>query len=234
MTDTARDNDQAVAAGSILEHFGGSSISRTAQSQMWSWIPPTSPERNVAPESPAAVLGGHHATEQPSALFTTYTPPHLLSLTGKEIDDVLAAHADTVKLRSPGHAAAAQIPWAELPGNDRIMAIVHTVNAVWWRLQLEVVTAELLSYGPGDFHLEHTDMHPGSMQRKVSLSIQLSESDDYTGGNLELRCWGEPCTMPRLRGAVIAFPGWTPHLVTPVEAGERWSLVVWGWGRPVA
>ncbi len=27
------------------------------------------------------------------------------------------------------------------------------------------------------------------------------------------------------------MPGWTLHEVTPIEAGERWSLCVNGWGN---
>ncbi len=36
--------------------------------------------------------------------------------------------------------------------------------------------------------------------------------------------------MPRDRGTLVAFPGWTVHEVTPVTAGERWSPCVNGWG----
>ena len=223
----------ADAPAESLGAIGGSALGRTSQSEMWSWIPPGAPGRDINPESPANVVSPHHETEPPAAIFTCFSPPGRSTLRLDEVDEVLRAHAAAIEPRGPKRAAAATIPWPTLACHERLLAIVNDVNAAWWRLGLLTVTAYLLRYRAGDGHLEHTDMHPGSMQRKLSLSVQLSDSDDYTGGDLELRCWGDLLTMPRIRGSVIAFPGWTPHRVTPVERGERWVLVVWGWGRPV-
>jgi predicted 2-oxoglutarate/Fe(II)-dependent dioxygenase YbiX len=39
--------------------------------------------------------------------------------------------------------------------------------------------------------------------------------------------------MPRTRGTLVVFPGWTVHEVEPVTAGERWALIVNGWGPPL-
>ena len=39
--------------------------------------------------------------------------------------------------------------------------------------------------------------------------------------------------MPRTRGTLMAFPGWTVHEVEPVASGERWALIVNGWGPPL-
>lgn len=219
---------------SVLAAFGGSALGRTAQSEGLSWIPPELPERDPAPGSPLAELEPHHSTEPASSSFTTYAPPSTLALDAGEVDDVLELHRHRVEpSRHPQRAAAVTIPWTELPCHERLEGIFMAANAAWWRLDVQVVTAYLLRYAPGARHLEHTDMHPGSMQRKLSLSVQLSGPDDYAGGDLELRCWGELHTMPRLRGSVVAFPGWTPHRVTTLDAGERWALVVWGWGPPV-
>lgn len=220
-------------AGSVLGAFGGSALARTAQTEGLSWIPPENPERDLTPGSPLAKIEPHHATEPASATFTTYAPPSSLALTADEVDAILERHRGSVTPTETDRADATTIPWEELDCHDRLMAIVNATNTAWWRLNITLVTGYLLRYGPGDAHREHVDMHPGSMQRKLSLSIQLSDSDDYAGGDLELRCWHGLMKMPRLRGSVVAFPGWTSHLVTPVESGERWALVVWAWGPPV-
>ncbi len=222
-----------MSAASVLGELGGSALARTAQSEGLSFIPPRLEERDVSPDSPAAIEHPHHSTEKPSAVFTTYAPPSPLALTAGEVDAILDAHAGSVEHLQDARAEAATIPWPEVPCHARLLEIVAAANAAWWRLDIELVTAYLLRYRPGDEHREHMDMHPGSMQRKFALSVQLSDSDDYDGGDLELRCWEELRTMPRLRGSVVAFPGWTPHRVTRLERGERWALVVWGWGRAV-
>ena len=75
-----------------------------------------------------------------------------------------------------------------------------------------------------DWHTDFGDVAPG---RKISISIQLSRPDDYTGGDLELMYKGQPEPAERARGALIAFPSFVLHRVTPVTSGTRWSLVAW-------
>ena len=59
------------------------------------------------------------------------------------------------------------------------------------------------------------------------MSIQLSDSDDYEGGDLELMFREEPVKLDRTRGTLVAFPSFMLHRVTPVTRGTRWSLVAW-------
>ena len=70
-------------------------------------------------------------------------------------------------------------------------------------------------------------------RRRISLSIELSEREDYDGGELEVvpERVGLPRTLPR--GSAQVFPSRTLHRVTPVTRGRRWSLVAWT-GAPQA
>lgn len=77
------------------------------------------------------------------------------------------------------------------------------------------------------FYDWHTDFGDVAPRRKISISIQLSHSDDYEGGDLELRYRGKPDIADRTKGTVIAFPSFVLHRVTPVIGGTRWSLVAW-------
>lgn len=77
------------------------------------------------------------------------------------------------------------------------------------------------------FYTWHTDFADLAPRRKLSVSIQLSDSADYDGGNLELRFRSEPYQVERARGALIAFPSFALHRVAPVTRGTRWSLVAW-------
>ena len=77
------------------------------------------------------------------------------------------------------------------------------------------------------FYTWHTDFAGLAPQRKISISVQLSRSEDYDGGDLELMYGIQPQAMARARSAFIAFPSFMLHRVTPVTRGTRWSLVAW-------
>lgn len=77
------------------------------------------------------------------------------------------------------------------------------------------------------FYDWHTDFAGIRPLRKLSISIQLSNPEDYEGGDLELMYGTEPYKMDRTKGAFIVFPSFMLHRVTPVTRGTRWSLVAW-------
>jgi PKHD-type hydroxylase len=77
-----------------------------------------------------------------------------------------------------------------------------------------------------DWHLDMIES-PSSLQRKLSLTVQLSDGSEYEGGDLELRDGAHVVVAPRGEGTVVAFPGWALHRVTPVTRGVRRSLVAW-------
>jgi PKHD-type hydroxylase len=74
--------------------------------------------------------------------------------------------------------------------------------------------------------------------RKLSISIQLSDANDYEGGDFEIDLGYDnrenhidryPGMKEQLRqkGTIIIFPSFIRHRVTPVTKGVRKSLVVW-------
>jgi PKHD-type hydroxylase len=85
---------------------------------------------------------------------------------------------------------------------------------------------QISSYSDGGFYDWHMDIGNGSHStRKLSMSVQLSDSDDYVGGNLEFAAIDQ--TAPRSIGSLIVFPSYMAHRVTPVTEGTRRSLVSW-------
>jgi PKHD-type hydroxylase len=88
---------------------------------------------------------------------------------------------------------------------------------------------QLARYDSSDkgFYDWHTDFANARPLRKISFSVQLSRSEDYEGGNLQLWVGNRPQPAVRDRGALIAFPSFTLHRVAPVTRGTRWSLVAW-------
>ena len=74
--------------------------------------------------------------------------------------------------------------------------------------------------------------------RKISMTINLSNESEYTGGDLKFDFGPhvenryQICKEIKSKGSLIVFPSFTYHQVTPVITGTRYSLVVWFLGRP--
>jgi PKHD-type hydroxylase len=115
---------------------------------------------------------------------------------------------------------------------ERMAGIVNELNMRFYRFDLTefqenfqytVYTAENRSH-----YAWHIDQSPmTSMARKLSLSVQLSRPDEYSGCDLELMTKKDIDIAPKTRGTVIAFPSYTLHRVTPIRKGTRKALVIW-------
>jgi len=107
------------------------------------------------------------------------------------------------------------------------------------KIQLTEYTA--VNHEAGQFYKSHIDSCIAGWvdsQRKLSMTIQLTPSDKYEGGDLLL--FGDKNDMVLDRpnflkniqqrrefGAAIIFPSFLEHEVTPVTKGTRHSLVAW-------
>jgi len=70
--------------------------------------------------------------------------------------------------------------------------------------------------------------------RKLSISLLLSDPEDYEGGEFQLMLLGkdEMITFKPAMGTAIIFPSTAKHRVRPVTKGQRISLVGWYGGPP--
>ena len=116
-------------------------------------------------------------------------------------------------------------------------------------------SCQFTRYGVGQYYGWHCDswdkpynkpddLNSHGKIRKLSVTISLSEPEDYVGGNLEFdmrnqKDWEQDkkkaiheCTEIRPRGSIIVFPSFVWHRVAPVTKGTRYSLVVWNLGQP--
>ena len=66
--------------------------------------------------------------------------------------------------------------------------------------------------------------------RKLSMSMLISDRNEFVGGNLILSPHGNPIVAEEKKGRATFFPSWVPHCVTPVTKGVRKSLVIWAHG----
>tara|TARA_B100001113_G_scaffold352592_1_gene354447 strand:- start:298 stop:900 length:603 start_codon:yes stop_codon:yes gene_type:complete len=120
---------------------------------------------------------------------------------------------------------------------DRIANISRCLNGLNWRFEISGFN-EHLQYTKydstnKDFYGWHTDgyVKGDGPPRKLSLTIQLSDPNDYEGGDFQIH-GSKLSTAPKARGLTVVFPSYTLHQVTPVTKGVRKSLVVWLVGPP--
>lgn len=139
-----------------------------------------------------------------------------------------------------------------IPPTDETMWIFQKLGSIVERANREY-RFELSSFDedlqfttydrPGAFYTWHQDGLDGSVaNRKLSLVVQLSDPDDYEGGDLELfgsdgDDGNDDGTTPtadgrRDRGTVVVFPSFEFHRVRPLRGGHRHSLVSWVSGPP--
>jgi hypothetical protein len=115
-----------------------------------------------------------------------------------------------------------------------LIAAVREANEQWWRLDVDTWYIAAKCYRPGEGHAQHQDWVPGhSATRKIVGGWQLSPADAYVGGDVVVTYGPHRLTVPRAEGVFYALPCWTVHQVDPVESGERWSLIVNGYGPPL-
>jgi PKHD-type hydroxylase len=120
----------------------------------------------------------------------------------------------------------AELAWLdERPGAEWVMdRIVETVA----RANREVFDFALTDFAESAQVARYGAEREGHF--KLTMVVQLSEPSDYEGGFLEVWPDGNVRQSETARGAATIFPSFHLHRVTPVTAGERWSLTVWAHG----
>ena len=79
--------------------------------------------------------------------------------------------------------------------------------------------------------------------RKLSVTVCLSDPEDYDGGELEFDLRNSQdyehdkssktiCSEIKQKGSIVVFPSFLWHRVKPVTKGTRYSLVMWNLGKP--
>ena len=85
-------------------------------------------------------------------------------------------------------------------------------------------------YEPGmqfGTHMDNALMGPDHMRADVSVTIFLSEPDDYDGGELVMETTGGEAVSKLAAGSAIAYPTTVLHRVEPVTRGLREVAVTW-------
>lgn len=117
----------------------------------------------------------------------------------------------------------------------RLAEVTVRMNDQFFNFDIERIEAvQFTEYDASykGFYKSHVDTaFETSTFRKLSFSLQLTDSDEYSGGDLILHTGHNPDTASRTKGTMNVFPSFLLHEVTPVTNGIRYSLVGWVLGK---
>jgi PKHD-type hydroxylase len=138
-----------------------------------------------------------------------------------------------------GAARDSKISWL-YPADDmdwvfsRVTDITLNLNERFFKFDLFGLNEgfQFTNYeSPSGKYGKHVDRQINSPVRKLSISIQLTNPEEYEGGELYLYDGNEGALMDKTQGTLILFPSYVLHEVMPVTKGERNSLVSWVTGK---
>jgi len=112
----------------------------------------------------------------------------------------------------------------------RVTDVITSLNNNYFRFDLMgmIEGFQFTKYeAPSGFYGLHSDRSPKSTIRKLSMTVQLSDPNDYEGGDLHLQIGSEPAIISKDQGKMVCFPSYIMHEVKPVTKGTRYSLVAW-------
>ena len=81
--------------------------------------------------------------------------------------------------------------------------------------------------GHYDWHIDTFWDEQKPYDRKLSVTVQLSDPSEYEGGEFEFDETENPNSSSRSKGTVLIFPSYIRHRVKPITKGVRKSLVAW-------
>lgn len=129
-----------------------------------------------------------------------------------------------------------------IPPNEEMVWVYQRLTDAVVYLNSQFFKFDLFSFGEclqfteynapsGKYH-SHIDRYYNGPIRKLSIVLQLTDENDYEGGDFQLFESDKPQTLSRKQGSLLAFPSYTVHRVTEVTKGTRNSLVGWINGKP--
>jgi PKHD-type hydroxylase len=113
---------------------------------------------------------------------------------------------------------------------QKIAEYANEANRIMWNFDIWGFPDDLqytYYYGDGGHYDWHMDVGPSLANRKLSMVLQLTGPDEYSGGDLQINCGGNVSTVPKEKGLIAFFPSFLLHRVTPTLDGTRISLVTW-------
>ena len=153
----------------------------------------------------------------------------------------IAKDKDLIKGKTKGemNIRESKISWL-LPSDDmewvfsRVTGIIINLNERFFKFDIFGLNEgfQFTTYeAPSGKYGKHVDCSIDIPVRKLSISIQLTNPEEYEGGELYLYNSDKGISMDKTQGTLIIFPSYVLHEVMPVTKGKRNSLVTWVTGK---
>jgi|TARA_R110000796_G_scaffold229930_1_gene347404 PKHD-type hydroxylase len=147
--------------------------------------------------------------------------------------DVIGEHTEDRKSNIKWIPQSVEWEWLY----QKLIQMASEANNQLWNFDLhsapeliQYTEYEATEFGKYDWH---QDIGNSALSiRKISITVQLSDSEEYEGGDLCFWRGGESLdknsiAAPRGKGNVVLFPSYMVHSVKPVTKGTRKSFVLW-------
>lgn len=171
-----------------------------------------------------------------SGLFNNYELEKIVAICKKlpQVQGVLGNNNLNTKVRE------SKVSW--VPINDQTLWLyqkltdcILNVNENFFEYDLtKIEKLQFTTYYGNNksFYSPHLDSNfdDNIEDRKLTFVLQLSNPDDYDGGELRLYTGKDPTSVNKEKGLLTFFPSHTLHECTPVTSGIRYSLVGWIYG----
>jgi PKHD-type hydroxylase len=120
---------------------------------------------------------------------------------------------------------------------DKLSDCVSMVNKQHYKYHLEKIeNLQFTGYfgESNGFYRSHLDTinNDRPSNRKLSFVLQLSDPNEYEGGELRVYLGGDPLIVKKQKGLITFFPSNILHECTLVTSGERYVIVGWVQGPP--
>jgi PKHD-type hydroxylase len=133
------------------------------------------------------------------------------------------------------------VKWIDLNSDTnwlykKLISEIHKVNQENFDYILKFVeNLQFTEYNENQqgFYSKHDDCGDSSKLenfvdiRKLSFSVQLSDPEDYEGGELVFYADNQEFNAPKTKGTIVFFHSSILHEVKPVKKGTRYALVSW-------
>ena len=188
------------------------------------------------------LLGDHKIAHSP-IVFEEILPDYLVDLIEQRVSEIEEEDWEAGAIGNDEEGGEypdsrkCDVSWiAELDWVSTIFThYFHIANREIFEYDLtEMESVQVTRYDKNHFYGWHSDYGTSAdkgLTRKLSMSIILSDPEEYSGGKLQFIDYqGKVQNVDKTRGTVVVFDSRTPHRVTPVLRGQRISLVAWMMG----
>ena len=185
-------------------------------------------------------LLGDHKVDHSPIVFEEILPDYLIDLIEQRVSEIEEEDWETGEVGNDEEGGEypesrqCDVSWiAELDWVSTIFThYFHIANREIFEYDLtEMESVQVTRYDKNHFYGWHSDYGTSAdkgLTRKLSMSIILSDPEEYSGGKLQFIDYqGKVQNVDKTGGTVVVFDSRTPHRVTPVLRGQRISLVAW-------